>query len=363
MRIKDIQVGKVSIPLKKPFKTALRVAYSAEDIIVKVIADTGETGYGGAPPTAVITGDTQGSVVAAIRDVIKPKLIGMDISAIEDIMKVLHSSIVHNSTARAAVDMAVYDLFGQFYGIPLFRLFGGARAAVTTDITISVNSPEEMVADSLQAVAEGYTELKMKVGTDSKLDVERVKAVRQAVGPNICIRLDANQGWRAKEAVTAIRRFEDLGMDIELVEQPVKAEDIEGLKFVTDNVDTLIMADEAVFSPRQAFQILSMRAADIINIKLTKAGGIYNALAICQMAETMGVECMMGCMLESKVGVTAAASLMAGKKNITRADLDAAVLLAQDPVVGGVSYDKNRLLLPEVPGLGITHVEGWQEII
>lgn len=123
------------------------------------------------------------------------------------------------------------------------------------------------------------------------------------------------------------------------------------------------MADEAVFGPRQAFQILSLRAADIINIKLAKAGGLHNALTICQMAETMGVECMMGCMLESKIGISAAASLMAGKLNITRADLDAAVLLAADPVTGGVTYEKNSILLSEAPGLGITQVEGWQEVI
>ena len=119
------------------------------------------------------------------------------------------------------------------------------------------------------------------------------------------------------------------------------------------------MADEAAFGPVEVFQLLSMRACDLISIKLMKAGGIYNAVKILNLAETMGVECMMSCMLESKVGITAAASLAAGKKIVTRADLDAAVLLAEDPVVGGVSFNGNQLIIPETPGLGINDISGW----
>ena len=148
MKIQEIRIGKVSIPLKKPFKTALRVVHSAEDIIIKVITDSGAVGYGNAPPTAVITGDTQGSVATAIREFIAPKIVGMSIDNIEEIMTTLDSSMIHNSSARAAVDMAVYDLFGQLYNIPLYKLFGGYRNTVITDLTISVNSPDEMVRDS-----------------------------------------------------------------------------------------------------------------------------------------------------------------------------------------------------------------------
>lgn len=362
MKIKDILIGKVDIPLKKPFKTALRTVYSAQDIVIKLITDNDEVGFGNAPPTAVITGDTQDSVVGAIRDYIKPKIIGMDIENIEGIMTALDSAVTKNSSARAAVDIAVYDLFGKRFNIPLYKLFGGYRNEITTDLTISVNSPDEMVRDSLEAVDEGYNELKIKVGTDSYLDIERVKAVRKAVGSDIKIRLDANQGWNPKEAVRTIKNFEALGLDIELIEQPVKAHDFEGLKYVTDHVETDILADEAVFGPYEAFKILSMRAADLLNIKLMKAGGLHNAVKIAHFSETLGVECMMGCMLESKIGITAAASLAAGKKIITKTDLDAAVLLAEDPIIGGVAFEKNRIILPNEPGLGIKDVNGWHEI-
>ena len=362
MKIQSIEIGKVSIPLKKPFKTALRTVHSAEDIIVKVIADSGEVGFGNAPPTAVITGDSQDSIIAAIRDTLAPKLVGMEIDNLEGIMTALDTGMLHNCSAKAALDIAVYDLFGKRYGLPLYKLFGGYCRSMETDLTISLNEPEEMVRDSLEAVAEGYTALKLKVGNDPALDIRRVQAIRDAVGPNVKIRLDANQGWNAKEAVRTIRRFEADGLDIELIEQPVKAHDFDGLKYVTDHVETDIMADESAFGPYEVFRLLSMRACDLVNIKLMKAGGLHNAVKIAHFAETMGVQCMMGCMLESKVGITAAASLAAGKRIVTRADLDAAVLLAEDPVVGGVSFDKNQLILSDAPGLGITEVLGWKQI-
>ena len=362
MKIQEIQIGKVSIPLKKPFKTALRQVTSAEDIIIKVIANTGETGFGNAPPTAVITGDSQDSIIAAIRDTLGPKIIGLEIDNLEGIMTALDVGMLHNHSAKAALDIAVHDLFGKCFGIPLYKLFGGYCRSLETDLTISLNAPEEMVRDSLEAVAEGYTALKLKVGNEPALDIKRVQAIRSAVGHDIKIRLDANQGWSAKEAVRTIRRFEADGLDIELIEQPVKAHDFEGLKYVTDHVETDIMADESAFGPFEVFQLLGMRACDLLNIKLMKAGGLHNALKIANFAETLGVQCMMGCMLESKVGITAAASLAAGKKIVTRTDLDAAVLLAEDPVVGGVSFCKNQLLISEAPGLGITDVIGWQQV-
>ena len=362
MKIREIQIGKVSIPLKKPFKTALRQVNSADDIIVKVIADSGEVGFGNAPPTAVITGDSQDSIIAAIRDTLGPQIVGMEIDNLEGVMTTLDASMRHNHSAKAALDIAVHDLFGQRFGLPLYKLFGGFRTNMETDLTISLNSPEEMVRDALEAVASGFTALKLKVGNDLALDHRRVQAIRSAVGRDIKIRLDANQGWSPKEAVRIIRRLESDGLDIELIEQPVKAHDFEGLKYVTDRVGTDIMADESAFGPLEVFQLLSMRACDLINIKLMKAGGLHNAVKIAYFAETMDVQCMMGCMLESKVGITAAASVAAGTKIITRTDLDAAILLADDPVVGGVSFNGNTLRVSEAPGLGITNVTGWQQI-
>lgn len=357
MIIKDIVIGHMSVPLKKPFKTAIRSVNSVDDVIVNIITDTGNVGFGSAASTALVTGDTTESIEGAIKNHIKKSIVGMDIENLEGILLKLNSCIVKNTSAKAAVDIALYDLYGQHYKAPLYKLLGGFRNKLETDITISVNSPEEMTRDSIEAVKLGYKTLKIKVGKDSKLDIERMKAIRKAVGYDVKLRIDANQGWEPKEAVRTLRKIEDAAVDIELVEQPVIASNLEGLKLVTNNVDIPVMADESVFSPKDAAKVMEMRAADLINIKLMKTGGIYNALKICSLAEVYGMECMLGCMLEGKVSVTAAVHLAAAKNVITKIDLDGPILCSRDDVLGGAIYDNNNITLSEKPGLGITKIE------
>lgn len=358
MKIIDIQIGEVAIPLKKPFKTALRTVNSVNDIIVKIITDTGHVGYGEAPPTAVITGDTKGSIKWAIQEHIKGQLIGLDIESFEELMVRLDKSLIKNSSAKAAVDIALHDLYGQLYNAPLYKLLGGYKKEIITDITISVNDPEEMAKDSLEAIALGYKTLKIKVGKDASMDLKRMKAIREAVGYDVDLRIDANQGWKPKEAVNILRKMEDAGLNIEFVEQPVIAYDLEGLKFVTDNVSIPVLADESVFSPMDAVKIIQHRAADLVNIKLMKTGGIHNALKICSIAEVYGVECMIGCMLESKLSVTAAVHLAAAKSIITKVDLDGPALCKEDPIEGGAIFEDYKITILDNPGLGFSKING-----
>ena len=362
MKIESVELKRVSIPLKKPFKTALRRVDTAENIIVVMTADDGTRGYGEAPPTAAITGDTNETIISAIKEFIAPAITGLDIENLDEVMYRLQHSVEGNTSPKAACDMAVYDLWSKHYGQPLYKLLGGYRKDLETDLTISINEPEEMRRDALAAIGQGFHALKLKVGIDSDLDIERVRTIREAAGPDIKLRLDANQGWTPEEAIRTIRRFEDLGLDIEFVEQPVKARDFAGLKKVHDNVSTRIMADESMFSPADAIELLHMEAVDLINIKLMKCAGIHNALKIAGIAETYGVECMLGCMIESKVSLTAAAHLAAAKKNITRVDLDAAILLAEDPVKGGFKKEIPHFFVTDAPGLGIAGIEGLMEL-
>lgn len=362
MKITDIRIGLISVPLKTPFKTALRTVNSVEDVIVEICTDTGNIGFGEAPPTGVITGDTTGAIIGAIKDHISKTIIGMDIENFEEIMLRLDKCVVKNTSAKAAVDIALYDLYGQLYKAPLYKLLGGYRKEIITDITISVNEPEEMVKDSLDAIKRGYETLKIKVGKDSIKDIERMKAIRKAIGYDVKLRIDANQGWRPKEAVKVLKQMEDAGLNIEFVEQPVAAHDIDGLKFVTDNVSIPVLADESVFSPEDALKILQSRAADFVNIKLMKTGGLHNALKICSMAEIYGVECMIGCMLEAKVSVTAAVHLAAAKSIITKIDLDGPVLCSEDPVDGGAIFNESIITLENTPGLGIKGIQGVKYI-
>lgn len=359
MKIKKIEIDEIFVPLTTPFKTALRTVENVEDIVVKITADTGEVGYGEAPPTAVITGDTKGSVVCAIRDFISPAITGMEIENLEAIMERMHGCIQKNTSAKACVDMALYDLYAKRYGAPLYQLLGGYRSELETDLTISVNPIDEMVRDSVAAVKRGYRILKTKVGTGGVKDIERISAIRDAVGKDVKIRVDANQGWTAKEAVHILTAMEDRGLNIELCEQPVKAHDLDGMRTVTKSVYTPILADESVFCAEDAVEIIRTGAADLINIKLMKTGGIYGALKICAIAETYGVECMVGCMLESKLAVSAAAHLAAAKRIITRVDLDGPSLCKTDPFEGGPQFPENRILMNTTPGIGIESVPAF----
>lgn len=358
MKIRTIRLGYLSVPLKKPFKTALRTVSEVTTNVVVVETEEGICGYGEAPPTAVITGDTNGAIRGAVEERLRPLLTGRETDDLNSLLDVVDTALVHNASAKAAVDIALHDIWGKTMGQPLYALLGGAGRAVETDYTISVNAPETMVKDSLEAVADGYSALKIKVGTNFHLDMRRLEEIRAAVGKHILLRVDANQGWSPKEAIRTIRFFEDKGLDIELVEQPVKAHDFEGLKMVTDSVNTLILADESVFSVRDAFTVLSMRAADLINIKLMKTGGIRNAVAICGMARACGVECMIGAMMETKISVSAACHLASALPVITRADLDPPILCASDPVEGGAIYKGSSVVPSGGAGLGIEKING-----
>ncbi|MCH8536976.1 MAG: dipeptide epimerase [Alkalimonas sp.] len=358
MKITDIRLGMVKVPLKTPFKTALRTVHEIEDVIVMIETDTGHIGYGEAPATAVITGDIHGSIIEAIRTVIKPKLIGLDISDLNHVTRTIQNCIMKNYSAKAAIEIAVYDLFAQLYKAPLYKMLGGGVPKLTTDLTISVDYIDKMVADSLDAVDRGFETLKVKVGKDIGVDIERVKAIYAAVEGRALIRLDANQGWTAKEAVYALHKLEDAGVRLELVEQPVKALDIDGLKYVTDRVHTPVMADEATFSPREVIDLIKMRAADIINIKLMKTGGISNAIKIADICSFYDMQCMIGCMLETSISVSAAVHLAVAKSDvITKVDLDGPSLCAFDPVVGSVNFNGADISINDAPGLGIQSIK------
>ncbi len=363
MKITQIKFGMLRVPLKTPFKTALRTVETVEDIVVQIHTDTGHVGYGEAPATAVITGDTHGSIVEAIDKFIAPRLIGQEIANLNRITQLIQTALEKNTSAKAAVEIAVYDLFGQLYGAPLYKMLGGGDPVITTDITISVDYIDKMVADSMAAVDRGFESLKIKVGKDIGLDIERVKAIYAAVEGRALLRLDANQGWTAKQAVYAMHTLEDAGVLLELLEQPVKAQDIDGLKYVTDRVHTPVMADESVFGPMEVVELIKLRAADIINIKLMKTGGISNAVRIADIAALYGVECMIGCMLETSISVAAAVHLAVAKANvITKVDLDGPSLSKFNPVDGGVIFNESEISVTDAPGLGIREIRGLEPI-
>ncbi len=358
MKITGYKLGMLRVPLVTAFKTALRTVDHIEDIVIIIETDTGHKGYGEAPATAVITGDTHGSILDAIRTFIMPRLIGMEITSLNEITQIIQGALVNNFSAKAAVEIAVYDLFAQFYGAPLYKILGGGQPRLSTDLTISVDYIDKMVADSIRACDAGYETLKIKVGKDIGVDIKRVKAIYAAVKDRALLRLDANQGWSPRQTVAALHELEEAGIELELIEQPVKGEDLKGMKYITERVRTPVMADESTFGPREVIELIQMQAADIINIKLMKTGGISNAIKIADIASIYGVECMIGCMLESSISVTAAAHLAVAKPNvITKADLDGPSLCEFNPVEGGATFDSSEITLSDEPGLGIKSIE------
>ena len=258
-----------------------------------------------------------------------------------------------NPVAKAAVDVALHDLVARRRGVSLPVLLGGTALQVPTDVTVAAGDVDQLAAAARERTADGFDVLKLKVGTDAAGDVARVLAVREAAGPGATLRLDANQGWAPREAVSVLRRLEDAGADIELVEQPVPAADLDGLSWVRDRVGIAVMADEAVFGVRDLTEVIRRGAADMVNVKLAKAGGLLTARTLLELARAHGLGTMVGSMMEGPVGVGAAASLVAAHGTTVVPDLDAAWWLAVPPLAGGLSYDGAVLHLPDAPGLGV----------
>jgi L-alanine-DL-glutamate epimerase-like enolase superfamily enzyme len=325
-------------------------------ILAEVISESGIIGWGEGTAIPAVSGETPESIEAALRGPLSAVIMQREFTSIEDFSETINCAIAGNPGAKAALDIAAYDIFARELDVPLYRALGGAGLDIETGITIGLGDVAEMEALAVQRVKQGFTCLKLKAGRSARRDLEVARAVRSAVGPDINLRLDANQGWSAKEAVSVIRAMENEGLDIELIEQPVRADDIEGLRFVCSRVLTSIVADESVITPADALEICAKRAADVLNVKIQKNGGVGNVLRMVAVAEAAGMKCMIGCALETTVSITAAASIAAARSSVCFVDLDAPLWLANSPVVGGVTYSGPHIRFPEEAGLGISGV-------
>jgi o-succinylbenzoate synthase len=343
----------VSAPLHTPFVTALRTATHVESLLVS-ISDGSETGWGEAPQVWKVTGESLAGAQACVEGPLAAALDGLGPDDLTEGLRRIQSAVQGNFGAKAAVDVALHDLTARRRGQTLHGFLGSTVEVVRTDVTLSVGDPSALVRAAKDRVADGFDVLKVKVGTgDAAADFERVRRIREAVGPEPRIRLDANQGWNRRDAVTAIRALEDAGSDIELVEQPVAAADLEGMAWITDRVSTPILADESVYGVRDLVAVIRLGAADLVNVKLAKCGGLGTARTLLELAREHGIGSLVGSMMESHVGVGAAAALVAAYPTTAVNDLDAAWWLMESPVVGGIWYEGPAIHLPSDPGLGV----------
>ena len=353
MKITDIKVKAVEVPLVHPFRISLGVINSAISCVVKIETDEGIIGYGEGAPGVLITGENRQGTIAAIENHLAPALIGCDPTDLEKVYWIMNRAVAaHAPCGKTAIDIACHDILGKKAGLPVYKLLGGENNMIETDITVGIDVPEIMAEKAATHVKAGFNVIKTKVGTSMAEDIARVKAIRAAVGDDVKIRVDANQAWTAKEAVNTIERLNEFGL--ELCEQPVRADDIDGLAYVTAHTSVPIMSDESCFNSHDALRLVSSHAVDIVNIKLMKCGGIREAQKINAICEAGHISVMLGCMAEeTNIGVTAAASLGAACHNITRADLDASFSLTSLPFKGGFEVRNTReLVLSEKPGFG-----------
>ncbi|MGW6278180.1 mandelate racemase/muconate lactonizing enzyme family protein [Kribbella sp. NPDC055071] len=341
----------VSAPLHTPFVTALRTATHVESLLVE-LSDGDLSGWGEAPQVWKVTGDSLAGAQACVEGPIAAALDGLGPDDLTEALRRVQNAAAGNFGAKAAVDIALHDLAARRRGQTLHGFLGSTVGVVRTDVTLSVGDADALAAAGQARVADGFDVLKVKVGTDAVADVERVRRVRAAIGPGPQLRLDANQGWSRRDAVTAIRALEDC--DLELVEQPVAADDLEGMAWVTDRVSTPILADESVYGVRDLVSVIRLGAADMVNVKLAKCGGLAPARTLLELARAHGIRTIVGSMMESHVGVGAAAALVSAYPTSAVNDLDAAWWLREAPVIGRITYEGSLITLPSTPGLGVT---------
>jgi L-Ala-D/L-Glu epimerase len=356
MTIAEIRTHRLTAPLHTPFTTALRSTTTVETLVVEVVDADGRSGFGEAPQVWQVTGASIAGSESCVRDLLAPLLTGRDPDDLVARCREVQRAAAGNEAAKAAVDVALHDLAARRLGVPLVRLLGGTALRVPTDVTLSAGEAAGLADAARARIGDGFRVLKVKVGTDAAGDVARVRAVREAVGPGVGLRLDANQGWTPREAVRVITALADADLGVELVEQPVPNWDLDGLAWVSDRVDLPILADEAVFGPRDLVEVIRRRAADMVNVKLAKCGGLGPARTLLALAEAHGMGTLVGSMMESPIGIAAAASLVAAYGTTATSDLDAAWWLAGSPVEGGPRYEGACLVLPPEPGTGITGI-------
>jgi L-alanine-DL-glutamate epimerase-like enolase superfamily enzyme len=351
--IETVTATRLTTPLHTPFATALRRTTTTDTVVVRVTDSDGRTGWGEAPQVWQVTGESLAGAEACVTGPLSTVVVGRDADDLLPVTRAVAAAVAGNHGAKAAVDVALHDLAARRRGVSLPVFLGAANHRVATDVTLAAGDADTLAGAALERTLERFTVLKMKVGTDAATDVERVRAVRAAVGDDVRLRLDANQGWTPREAVRVISALEDAGLGVELVEQPVRAADLDGLAWVTARVGTPVMADESVYGLRDLVEVLRRRAADLVNVKLAKCGGLAVARALLELARAHEVGTIVGSMMETHIGVGAAASLVAAMGTTLTSDLDAAWWAASSPVVGGMRYDGPQVVLPDTPGLGI----------
>jgi L-alanine-DL-glutamate epimerase-like enolase superfamily enzyme len=348
--ITKIDIYRFSIPME-PFTIATGTMDHAQNVFIRVHTNAGFYGVGECSAFPAIVGETQDTCLIIAREFGK-LWIGKDALDIQSRMQQLHAFTAFNTTIKSAFDMALYDIAAKHAGLPLYKLLGGTRRAVESDITIGIAAPGVMATKAVEFKKSGANILKIKLGKYAVEDVERIKQIRAVVGAGLKIRIDANQGWSYADAVYALQALGQY--DIEFCEQPMRTWYDDKLPELIALSPVKIMADESVFNHHDARKQMDSGSCHYINIKMAKSGGILEAKQIHDLAAEKGIACMMGGMLESRIALSAKLHFVYASPNIKFYDMDTCLLgHKQDPCIGGVTYDGYKLDVSDEIGVGV----------
>ena len=349
MQITSIEIYKYSIPMV-PFTIATGTMHFAQNLLIRIHTNEGITGTGECSAFPMIVGETQATCFEMAKEfaaIWKQK----DPLDFDLRMQELDLFTARNYTAKSAFDLALHDIASQHAGLPLYAFLGGTRKSIVSDLTIGIDTPESMAKQAISFVENGVSTIKVKLGKKPSDDIERIKAIRNAIGYNTNIRIDANQGWAYDDATTALTALG--AYQLEFCEQPMRTYNDELLPALCKISPIKLMADESVYTHHDAERIIRNKACHYINIKFAKSGGIAEATRINEVAEKNNIACMMGGMLESRLALTAKVHFAMSKKNIVFYDLDTCLLGHKvDPVIRGVQYKGMELILSDEPGIG-----------
>lgn len=358
LTITQTELYKLSIPLIEPFVTSLGSDDYAKNVLVKIKTAEGFVGFGECSPYMPITGESQDTCFI-VGQYFAKILKGKNALAIEECIEAMDKLIYGNTSIKSAFDMALYDIASQHAGVPLYKYLGGENdKRIVTDYTVSIGDPEKMAADAVKIKAAGFPFIKIKLGKNGDTDVSRIKMIREAVGKDIPLRIDANQGWTVDEA---IKTLQALGkFDIQHCEEPIPKWEFMQLPRVRKASPIPIMSDESCGDEHDAERLIYIGACDYFNIKLAKSGGLFKALKMVRLAEANDIHLQIGAMLESRLAMTAFAHLSLCSPLIEHYDFDTALMFREDPVTGGIIYEKNGVIrVPETIGLGATIDDNW----
>ncbi len=337
MRIIKTEIWKFSIPMV-PFTIATGTMEFAQNIFIRIHTDAGFYGVGECSAFPMITGETQSTCFEMARD-FAALINNKDPLEIEERLLQLNDYAARNTTIKSAFDMALYDIAAKHNRQPLYEFLGGTIRDIESDLTIGIGTPESMSEQALQFKNEGVNMLKIKLGKHPFDDIQRIAAIRKAVGDQMILRVDANQGWTFDEAMSALQGIEPF--DIQFCEQPMRSYNDHRLPELRHATRNPIMADESVFDHRDAARLISAGGCDYINIKFAKSGGIHEAMKIHAICREERIPCMMGGMLESRIALTAFVHFVYACPGIEFYDMDTCKLGHKaDPVKGGVNFEK-----------------------